>query len=157
MPNFAVAGGQAAVERLLTAQWIAAAGRIAVAAPFLVSGIAKVADFQGAIAEVRALTGLEPAGLLAALVVLTQLAGSALVVAGGRLTWIGAAGLAGFTTVATLCAHAFWLKPESERFLHQNIFVEHISIVGGLVLVAVLAAHPVKDRQPSRIANRDVG
>jgi transmembrane protein len=147
MLKSAVSGGQSAVERLLTARWVMVAAQIAVAAPFLVSGIAKVADFPGAIAEVRGLTGLEPAGLLAALVVLFQLAGSALVIAGGRLTWIGATALAGFTVVATLYAHAFWLKPESERFLHQNIFIEHISIVGGLVLVAILAARPIENRQ----------
>jgi transmembrane protein len=148
MLKSAIAGRQAAVERLLTARWVTVAAQIAVTAPFLISGIAKVSDFQGATAEVRGLTGLEPAGLLAALVVLTQLAGSVLVIAGGRLTWIGAAVLAGFTTVATLSAHAFWLKPASERFLHQNIFIEHISIVGGLVLVAILAARPTRDRQP---------
>jgi transmembrane protein len=109
-----VSGVQTAIERLLTASWVMVAARIAVAAPFLVSGIAKLADFPSAISEVRGLTGLEPAGLMAALVVLTQLAGSALVIAGGRLTWIGTAALACFTIVATLYAHAFWLKPASD-------------------------------------------
>jgi uncharacterized membrane protein YphA (DoxX/SURF4 family) len=131
---------QSAAEHVLGQSWLALLARIAVALPFLLSGVAKLADFGGATAEVRGVTGLEPAALLAALVILTQLGGSALLIAGARHAWIGAAALAGFTAVATLLAHAFWLKPATERFLHQNIFFEHVSIIGGLTLLAILAA-----------------
>jgi uncharacterized membrane protein YphA (DoxX/SURF4 family) len=96
-------------------------------------------------AEVRDLTGFEPAALFAVLVIVTQLGGSALLIAGGRHAWIGAVALAGFTAIATLFAHAFWLKPANERFLHQNIFFEHVSIIGGLALLAVLAVRSSKD------------
>lgn len=140
MPNQPLTAAEQGIERLLAQPWLALLARIAVALPFLLSGLAKLGDFDGAIAEVRGLTGLEPAALLAVLVIVTQLAGSALLIAGGRFAWIGAAALAGFTIIATLYAHAFWLKPEAERFLHRNIFFEHVSIVGGLVLLAVLAA-----------------
>ncbi|MGX5735013.1 DoxX family protein [Bosea thiooxidans] len=129
-----------AVERLLAQPWVAPVARIAAALPFLLSGLSKLADFGGAIAEVRGLTGLEPAILFAVLVIATQLVGSALLIAGGRFTWIGAGLLGGFTIVATLYAHAFWLKPEAERFLNRNIFFEHVSIVGGLALAAILSA-----------------
>lgn len=114
--------------------------KIAIAAPFLVSGLLKLMNFSGTIAEVRGLSGLEPAAVFAVLVILVQLGGSILVIAGGRWAWIGAITLAGFTVVATLLAHAFWLKPQAERMLHMNIFFEHVSICGGLLLVAVLAA-----------------
>lgn len=119
---------------------VAGLARLAIAAPFLISGVAKLVDFTGTIAEVRALTGTGQAGLVAALVVAAQLVGSILVILGGRYAWIGGGLLAGFTTAATLVAHAFWLKPEAERALHANIFFEHVSIVGGLLLVAVLSA-----------------
>jgi hypothetical protein len=56
-------------------------GGVAVGVPFLISGIAKIFDFPGSIAEVRGLTGLEPAALFAVLVILTQ---SALCCAGVR-------------------------------------------------------------------------
>lgn len=131
---------QSAAENLLGQSWLAMVARIAVTLPFLLSGVAKLADFGGATAEVRGLTRVEPAGLLAALVIVTQLGGSALLVAGARHAWIGAAALAGFTAVATLLAHDFWFKPATERFLHQNIFFEHVSIIGGLTLLAILAA-----------------
>lgn len=133
---------QRTAEDLLSRRWVAFAARTAVALPFLLSGLAKLADFGGATGEVRGLSGLEPAWLFAALVVLTQLGGSALLIAGGRHAWIGAAALAGFTAVATVLAHGFWRHAGAERFMHQNIFFEHVAIVGGLVLLAVLAARP---------------
>ena len=145
MHNATLPAAENAIERLLAEPWLALLARIAAALPFLLSGLAKLADFGGAIAEVRGLTGLEPAALFAVLVIATQLIGSALLIAGGRFTWIGAGLLAGFTIVATLYAHAFWLKPEAERFLNRNIFFEHISILGGLALAAILSA-----RKPQR-------
>lgn len=140
MPNRSLAATERGIERLLAQPWLALLARIALALPFLLSGLAKLGDFDGAIAEVRGLTGLEPAVFFAGLVVATQLAGSALLIGGGRFAWTGAAALAGFTIVATLYAHAFWLKPEAERVLHRNIFFEHVAIVGGLALLAILAA-----------------
>lgn len=139
---------QPAVETLLGRSWLALLARIAVALPFLLSGLAKLADFGGATAEVRGLTGFEPATLFAVLVIATQLGGSALLIAGGRHAWIGAAALAGFTAIATLFAHAFWLKPAAERVLHQNIFFEHVSIIGGLALLAILAARSSGKARP---------
>lgn len=131
---------QSTAEHVQGHSWLALLARITVALPFLLSGIAKLADFGGATAEVRSLTGFEPAVLLTVLVIMTQLGGSALLIAGARRAWIGATALAGFTAVAALAAHAFWLRPATERFLHQNIFFEHVSIIGGLTLLAILAA-----------------
>ncbi|MFG1421383.1 DoxX family protein [Roseixanthobacter liquoris] len=143
MATSILGGVQACADALLRSPATALLARVAVAAPFLFSGFAKLADFGGAMDEVRALTGLEPAALVAVLVIATQLGGSALLVAGGRMTWIGAGLLAAFTAVATLSAHAFWLKPAAEQVLNRNIFIEHISIIGGLAAVAILAARPL--------------
>lgn len=148
MPNGPFAATERGIERLLTQCWLGLLARIAVALPFLLSGFAKLADFSGATAEVRGLTGLEPAVLFAALVIVTQLGGSVLLIAGGRDTWIGAAALGGFTAIATLFAHAFWLKPATERFLHQNIFFEHVSIIGGLALLAILSVRSARGARP---------
>jgi uncharacterized membrane protein YphA (DoxX/SURF4 family) len=109
---------------------------LALVAPFLTSGVAKLFDVPGAIGEVRGLTGLDQAGPLAALVIATQLGGAAVVLFGGWLRWVGCLALAGFTAVATLLAHAFWLKPPDEQALHFNIFFEHVAMVGGLLLAA---------------------
>jgi uncharacterized membrane protein YphA (DoxX/SURF4 family) len=61
------------------------------------------------------------------------------VAAHGRWQAFGAIALAGFTTVATPIGHAFWAMEGIERFHDTNAFVEHIGLVGGLLLVAVLA------------------
>jgi transmembrane protein len=132
-------GSAALITHLLALPGVALAARIALCSAFLVSGIVKLLDFPGAVVEVRGLTGAEPAILIAALVIAVQLGGSALVVAGGRLTWLGAGLLAGFTVAATLLGHAFWLKSGADRTHDLNTFFEHLGLVGGFALAAILA------------------
>jgi len=135
MPSFADRA-----DHLLSQRWVEIIARLAVVAPFLISGVAKAIDFAGAVGEVRMLVGVEPAWLVAAAVVAVQLGGSLLVMIGGRRAVLGSIALIGFTILATLAAHAFWLKPEAERMMNQNIFFEHVAIVGGLLLVALISA-----------------
>jgi uncharacterized membrane protein YphA (DoxX/SURF4 family) len=118
----------------------ALAARLALVSPFLGSGILKATDFPGAVAEVRGLVGLEPASLLAVLVIATQLGGSALVIAGGHLAWIGAVLLAGFTALATLLAHAFWTKAGVEQIRDLTTFLEHVGLIGGFLLAVIVGA-----------------
>jgi uncharacterized membrane protein YphA (DoxX/SURF4 family) len=133
-----------AVAAWLTRPGVAVLARLALASPFLVSGILKASDFAGAVAEVRWLVGLEPAGLLAALVIATQLGGSVLLIAGGRLAWMGAVLLAGFTALATLLAHAFWTKSGIEAAHDLTTFFEHVGLIGGFLLVAILGAQRLR-------------
>lgn len=119
--------------------------RLALAAPFMLSGLGKAFDFAGAAAEVRALTGFEPAWAGAVAVIATQLLGAALLLAGGRWTRIGAILLSLFVAVATLFAHAWWTKVDADRFRDFNAFWEHVAIIGGLVLAAAVA-----DARPPR-------
>ena len=114
--------------------------RVALVSAFLVSGVLKTLDFTGATAEVRALAGMEPAAVLAVLVITTQLGGSILVIAGGRLLWLGAFLLAGFTAVATLLAHAFWTKTGVAQSRDLATFFEHIGLIGGFLLACILVA-----------------
>ena len=125
-----------AADRILRAAWFPHLARLALVAPFLLSGFLKLFDFPGAVAEVRGLTGLEPAALFAALVIATQLGGSAAVLFGGRWAWLGAGLLAGFTVLATLLAHAWWTRTGVDRARDLNIFWEHAAICGGLLLAA---------------------
>ena len=110
--------------------------RLALASPFLLSGLAKALDFAGAVGEVRALTGLEPAAVLAALVIAVQLGGSALLLAGGGAARLGALALAGFTIVASVLAHDFWNRSGAERLHDATTFLEHAGLVAGLLLAA---------------------
>ncbi|UVJ45746.1 DoxX family protein [Pseudomonas sp. LS1212] len=103
---------------------------------FLASGLAKLFDFEGAMAEM-AHFGLAPAGPIAAAVVFVQLGGSALVIL-GRHVWLGAGALAVFTLLTIPIAHAFWSMSGEEAFVQKLWVLEHLSIVGALMGVAIL-------------------
>ncbi|MCW2238587.1 DoxX family protein [Azospirillum canadense] len=110
--------------------------RLAMAAPYAVSGIVKLLDFDGATAEAAGL-GLGSPALVAAAVIVTQLGGSALFLT-RRWCWLGAGLLAGFTVVATLIAHAFWTYEGIDRAHQTATFLEHLAIVGGFAAAAAL-------------------
>ena len=93
--------------------------------PFLFSGVAKLLDFEGAVAEFSAFFGF-PA-VFAALTIALQLGASVVAIAlPGRAAVVAALALALFTVAATLLAHSHQLA----------IFVEHLSIAFALVFVA---------------------
>jgi uncharacterized membrane protein YphA (DoxX/SURF4 family) len=129
-----------------TPRWIAAilswplllpVSRVALVSAFLIGGIQKLVNFDGAIAE-QAHFGLQPAWLWAAAAVAVELGGSALVILGRRV-WLGAGGLGVLTAVAMLTANDFWAKADNERFLAMNAFFEHLGLIAGLMLVSVLS------------------
>lgn len=104
--------------------------------PFLSSAVYKTLDFDGARNEVAAL-GLPRPHVLAVAVIGLQLVAPAMVLFGIG-AWIGALALAGFTTLATLLAHRWWTMPQEKQAHHQQVFMEHAAIVGGLLLVALI-------------------
>jgi uncharacterized membrane protein YphA (DoxX/SURF4 family) len=125
------------IGTLLRAPVTAAAARVVLCLPFWWSGLTKLLDFSGGTAEMAA-NGLQPAWLFNALTILVQLGGSLLVIL-NRRTWLGAGALGVFTVFATLLAHHFWTFSGVERVHALNTFLEHLSIIAGLVLVAILA------------------
>ncbi len=127
------------IERVTGSRWFLASARLALVAPFLTSAIAKLVDPTGATAEMQQF-GLTPAGLFAGFVIAVQLAGGIAVLV-GRCSAIAAGVLALFTLAATLLAHPFWSFADPMLWaLHRNIFVEHVAIIGGLMLAASLSA-----------------
>jgi hypothetical protein len=72
-----------------------------------------------------------------ALTILVQLGGSLPVIL-NRWTWLGAGALGVFTALATVTAHRFWTLDGIERVRELNIFLEHLAIIAGFVLVAIL-------------------
>ena len=82
--------------------------------------------------------GLQPAALFAVLVIALELGASAMILT-GKLRWLGALLLAGFTVMATFLALRYWELPAGpERFGAANSFYEHLGLVGGFLLVAWL-------------------
>src|SRR6516165_10117291 len=103
---------------------------------FLYGGVDKLWHWRSSIEEVRS-DGLPWPAAFAGATVFTQLVGGFLV-ATGFFAWLGALLLAGFTVAATLLGHRFWLRHGSE-FRHElTTSLEHVAIVGGLLLLLVL-------------------
>jgi uncharacterized membrane protein YphA (DoxX/SURF4 family) len=110
--------------------------RLCLAAVFLYSGFDKLWHWQSSVEEVKG-DGLPWPAAFAGATVFTQLVGGCLV-ATGLLAWLGALLLAGFTVAATLVGHRFWLRRGSE-FAHElTTSLEHVAIVGGLLLLSVI-------------------
>ena len=104
-------------------------------AAYLQGGLNKAMDFPSAIAEMNHF-GLSPAAPLAIAVIVLELGAAALILT-GRLRWLGALALAGFTLMATFVALRFWeMPPGPARFMAANSFFEHLGLVGGFLLVA---------------------
>lgn len=127
----------APIARLLGDRRFAVLAATLLTLPYWTSGIAKLFDLGGALSEARHF-GLEPAALIVALTIAVQIGGSLLVIL-GRKAWLGAGALGVFTAAATLIAHPFWQVADPiARFHERNTFLEHVGLVGGLMLAAIL-------------------
>ena len=131
---------EATIAKLLAQPWFSLLARIALTSAFWLSAINKTLDFPGAVTEIRNLAGIEPASLLALVVIFIQFGGSIQVIWGGRWAWLGAGALGVFTVLATLLAHSWWTRIGIDRLHDFNTFWEHVGLVGGLMLAAVLAS-----------------
>lgn len=111
----------------------AAGGRLMLAAIFLLSGLAKLADPAGTIGYIQSVgLPLPQLGLAAAIAV--EIIGAAMLVAGYR-TRLAAGGLALFTVTTALAFH-FDLGDQNQ-FIH---FFKNVAIAGGLVQVMALGS-----------------
>lgn len=119
---------------LYLGRWVHWLALLGLCAAYLEGGLTKAFDFPSAMAEMRHF-GLAPPGPLAAAVIILEVGASALILA-GRLRWLAALALAGFTLMATLLANRFWEVAPPARFAATNGFFEHLGLVGGFMLVA---------------------
>ncbi len=82
--------------------------------------------------------GLHPAWAFNLAALLTELAGSALIVL-NRAVWIGAGALGVFTVLATFLAHRFWDLSGAARTMQLNSFLEHATISATFIFVSVVS------------------
>lgn len=126
------------IDALLRQRAFATAAIVLLTLPYWASGFAKLTDLSGAQAEARHF-GLEPSGLLVALTIVVQVGGSALLIL-RRGAWLGAGALGVFTALATIIAHPFWTVTDPvARFHERNTFLEHVGLIAGLALAALVA------------------
>ncbi len=112
--------------------------RLLLVGAYLLGGLVKLADWQGAAAE-QAHFGMHPPALWAALTIAVELVGPVLILT-GRWVWLGAGMLGVFTLLAAFTANAFWtMPPGPERFGATNAFFEHLGLIGGFILAALVA------------------
>ncbi|HBN8606916.1 TPA: DoxX family protein [Pseudomonas aeruginosa] len=123
------------VDKTLDSRWLWIGARVLLAVVFLSSGLAKLLDFQGGLAEMRA-AGLEPDWLFNIATIAVLLGGSVLLLL-DRALWLGAGALAMFLMLTILVVHRFWALPEPQAQAAMFWALEHISLIGGLVAAAI--------------------
>jgi len=112
--------------------------RVALTSAYILGGCTKLFNFRAAIAEQEQF-GLRPGAFWACVSIIIELGGSALIIS-GILVWLAAGALGVLTLIATLLADRFWTLQGQPRFIAINTFFEHLGLVGGFVLAAILAA-----------------
>ncbi|MFS2151199.1 DoxX family protein [Rhizobium sp. Rhizsp42] len=112
------------------------AALLALCAAYIQGPLTKIFDFGGAVAEMEHF-GLSPAPVFAVVVIAFELTASAMMVS-GKLRWMGALALAGFTILATFIALRFWELPAGmDRMMATNAFFEHLGLAGAFILVTI--------------------
>ena len=125
-----------AIRPLVATQPVHVIALLGLCAAYIQGGLVKLLDFNAAVAETQSF-GLPFAAAATAATIVTELAGSALILT-GIYRWLGALWLAGFTLFATFVANRFWEMVPPQRFMVENSFFEHLGLVGGFLLVAWL-------------------
>jgi uncharacterized membrane protein YphA (DoxX/SURF4 family) len=110
--------------------------RLALVSAYLLGAAQKLLDFPGAVAE-QAHFGMHPPAFFALLTVAVETIGPLLILS-GRLVWLGAGMLGIFTGFAAFTANSFWTMHGTDAFIARNAFFEHLGLIGGCVLVAML-------------------
>lgn len=125
--------------------WLAV--RAAIVAIYLVSAIGHLAAFPAAVAE-QAQFGMPAPAFTAVLTITLELVGSLLILS-GRWVWLGAGMLGAFTALGAVIAHPFWMLQGSARSEAMATFFEHTGLIGGLMLIALVAERAASPEEPN--------
>jgi len=135
-------------------------GRLLLAAIFLASGIGKLTDIPGTVAQMTA-AGIPHADTLAIVAGAAEVLG-AISIATGFLTRIGSFGLIVFMIPTTLIFHAFW-NATGEAHMQQMVnFMKNVAIIGGLAVLTAQGPgmfsidHRIRRARARRRARREV-
>ena len=106
---------------------------------FWMAGLFGLFNFRAIVQEMVDVN-LPAPHLFAVATIATQLAGSALIITNmGGLGWLGAGALAVFLILTIPIGHPFWKYPEPKRTHEFHIALEHVTVVGGLMMAAILS------------------
>jgi uncharacterized membrane protein YphA (DoxX/SURF4 family) len=125
------------VQAILEWQWTWPIARFALVVFYLCSGLSKIANFRGAVAEMVEARMPAPAAM-ALLSIFVELTGSVLVLI-DRWVWLGAGMLGVFTAIGAVTAHAFWKVSGRARVETIAVFLMHLGLIAAFVLCALVA------------------
>ena len=125
------------IGHVLDARWFAGVARAVLTFPYWSSGFAKTFGFSEGVAEM-ARYGLIPPVVFNLATIACMFIGSALVIA-NRHAWFGAGALIVFTALTIPIAHDFWNRTGAESQTELFFVVEHIGLIGGLMLAAIFS------------------
>ncbi len=125
------------VACILSSRAVEFLARVVLTFPFWGSGLAKLIDFSGGVAEMEHF-GLAPGWAFNVATLIVQLGGSALIIA-NWMTWLGAGALGVFTALTIPLVHAFWRLEGEKGVVAFHTATEHVGMIGALVLVSILA------------------
>ncbi|WP_353234307.1 DoxX family protein [Diaphorobacter ruginosibacter] len=113
--------------------------RVVLTTFFWMAGLFGLFNFNVIVQEMAAEKLPAPVAF-AVLTIATQLIGSALLISDYRgLGWLGSGALVVFTLLTIPIGHAFWTFTEPKRTAEFHIALEHITVVGGLLLAGLLS------------------
>ncbi len=126
------------VDTVLRSSRFRVLARVVLTFMFWSSGLAKLIDYETGIGEMRHF-GLQPELLYYVATVVTLLGGSLMVII-NRWAWVGAGALAVFTALTIPIAHNFWDMEEPFRTIEFHVVMEHITVIGALLVVSYASA-----------------
>lgn len=130
------------IARLTGSPAFAFVARVLLTFVFWSSGLAKLFDFAANAAMMEGF-GLTPGWAFNIATLLVQI-GASLMIILNRGTWLAAGTLAAFTALTIPIAHPFWAMQGEEAFRAMTVALEHVSLIGGLALAAVLSQSRTK-------------
>lgn len=126
------------IKLSLESQWLWIISRCCMALLFFSSGLSKVLDVNAGFQEMQA-AGLEPAWLFNYASALILLVGAYSILFDRHL-WLGTALLSIFLALTILIVHTFWNMSGAQANISLYFALEHISVIGGLISIAI-ASH----------------
>jgi putative oxidoreductase len=129
----------------------ALAGRVLIAAIFVVSGLAKLLDREGSMGYM-AQQGIPWVAGLVIIAGVAEVAGGLSLIS-GFLTRVGALGLLVFMVITTLVFHDFWNLSGAAAKTEMVNFFKNLGIMGGLMLL--IADGPGRYSLDARMRHRE--
>jgi transmembrane protein len=125
------------VADILESDWLWHLSRIIITFMYWYAGLGFLFNFTEA-QTTMAMAGIEPLWLVAALTILVELGGSLLIIL-DRYVWFGAGVLGVFTLLTIPLVHHFWNMEGAAAVQAKLESEEHLSVIGGLIIVSILS------------------